>query len=1000
MGIQRKILLAILIAGFVALIIGLSVTYYQVKDVLTEAIGRDFAEIAKKTAERFDAAVIKEVKSFHYLADDPSFIRAVKSNNREEVEAYLIRYLKLPEELEEHLGLLVVNGKGIVIGGSRRYSEDQSGEEWWRVINSRADFKVYASDIYIDTLTGKRAFEIGIPVKDGLTGKVVGGIRSIMNVDEHFNFIADMSFAKTGHGMIINSSGRPLVCPVFPPEEHVMNQPLIDLITGREVGWSIVGDDAHGGKDSVVGFSPLRYLNSLGTESLAGHKWYTFIRQDPAETFAPVKRLMLMLLIVESSVVLLIYALGVYIVRRLVLNPVAVIHDGVDHIERGNLNYKININTGDELESLADGFNKMGTSLNDLYHNLETKISERTSELEKTKNYLESILKHSSDMIITTDINGRIVTFNEGAERILGYKQGEVAGTLMSDYYYNKEDRQKLLMIIDSGKMVTNYESQLVRKDGEVIDINLSLSELRDENGEVIGTVGISKDITEWKKAQLQLKEYSLELETMVEERTMEVREGKTHLEAMLGGIAEGVVFVDNDNKVTLLNDAAETIFGIQREDWYGKDFKNAHSEKAHEKALELITEMREGKIKSYSSEIKAGEKTVFAHFSPIMHEQEYLGVIFIATDITEMKRLEAELQISEERYKDLVENSPEMIHSVNKDHYFVGVNKTELNTLGYSIEEMLSMRLEDIVPEEYKDNVKKHIARVIDEGKSKTETEFITKDGRLIDVEISASALYDPVTNQFVKTRAFVRDVTEVKRLQSELMQSEKLALVGKMSSAVAHELRNPLVPIGGFANLIYKRLEDESPLKKYAGIIVREIDRLEKLLHNILYFTKDTRPEFKPVNLNEIINDLLFFYKDTFEEHNINLNISLTPDMPIMNLDHSLMKQALINIIINAIQSMENGGLLTVETMTKGEEDKVSAIVVINDTGAGIPEDIMNTIFDPFYTTKIRGLGLGLSLTRRIVESHGGEVKVESAEGIGSTFIISLPVTANISG
>jgi len=298
-------------------------------------------------------------------------------------------------------------------------------------------------------------------------------------------------------------------------------------------------------------------------------------------------------------------------------------------------------------------------------------------------------------------------------------------------------------------------------------------------------------------------------------------------------------------------------------------------------------------------------------------------------------------------------------------------------------------------VAEDHKDNVIRHIERVIHEGWSKTETQFITKDGRIIDVEITASALYDPITNQFVKTRAFVRDVTELKRLQTELMQSEKLALVGKMSSAVAHELRNPLVPIGGFANLIYKRLEEESPLKKYAGIIVGEIDRLEKLLHNILYFTKDTSPELKPDNLNEILNELLFFYKGTFEEHNISLNISLSPDLPIVSLDHSLIKQALINLIINAVQAMDSGGLLTVESMTRKENDAVYAVVEVNDSGAGIPEDIMNNIFDPFYTTKIHGLGLGLSLTRRIVESHGGDIKVESAEGIGTTFTISLPAS-----
>lgn len=995
MGIQRKIVLAILITGFIALITGLSVTYREVKDVLTEAIGTNFAEIAKKSSDRFDAAVKKEIMTFQYLADDPSFIRAVTNNETDNIEAYLIRYLKLPEELEEHIGLFVLNEKGRIIAGSRRYRKDQSNEERWIVTYNRGSGRVYVSDIYTDALTEMRAMDIGIPVRNGPDGKVIGGIMTIVNVDEFFKFITEMSFARTGHGMIINSAGRSIICPLLPPDRHSVSQSLVAQFAGTGGGWILAEDDLHGGKHSVIGFSQLRYLNSLGNESLGGYKWYTFIRQDPAETFAPVRSLMLMQFVVESCLVLLICAIGVYLVRRLLLNPVDSIHNGVEQIKAGHLDYRIDIKTGDELESLANGFNKMGESLKDLYHNLEEKIKERTSELETTKNYLESILKYSTDMIITTDLDGRIVTFNEGAERMLGYIRDEVIGTHMSDYYYNREDRRTLLGIVGAGRMVANYETQLIRKDGRLIDISLSLSELRDETNDVIGTVGISKDITEWKLAQNKLKEYSLELETMVEKRTTELVESKTHLEAMLGGIAEGVVFVDSNNRITLLNDAAEKIFDIHRDEWYGRDFKDAHSEKAHTKALELISDMKAGIIKSYSSEIKAGEKTVLAHFSPIMHDQEYLGIIFIATDITGMKRLETELQTSEERYRDLVENSPEMIHSVNRERLFIGVNKTELNILGYSLEEMLRMRLEDIVTEEYKDQVMKHIEKVIHEGWSKTEARFIAKNGKIIDVEINASALYDPVTNQFVRTRAFVRDVTELRRLQTELVQSEKLALVGKMSSAVAHELRNPLVPIGGFANLIFKRLGDESPLRKYAGIIVREIDRLEKLLHNILYFTKDKRPELKPCNLNDIINDLLFFYKDTFEEHNIGLSIDLSPELPLVSLDHSLIKQALINVIINAIQAMEAGGVLTVESRLKRGRDTLSAVVIVTDTGPGIPNEIMDKIFDPFYTTKIRGLGLGLSLTRGIVESHGGEIKVESAEGRGSTFTIVLPVS-----
>src|SRR3990172_6024541 len=238
----------------------------------------------------------------------------------------------------------------------------------------------------------------------------------------------------------------------------------------------------------------------------------------------------------------------------------------------------------------------------------------RTTELKKTTNYLENILKYSGDMIITTGLDGRIVTFNEGAERILGYKKEEVIGTFMADYYYHREDRDKLLQIIEQGTGVTNYETQLARKDGKVIDISLSLSLLRDENGKVIGTVGISKDITEWRLAQKQLKEYSQSLESMVEKRTLELNESKSRFEAMLRGIADGIIFADKQNKITFMNNAAEEIFNMKREEWFGRDFRDCHSALSHEKAIQLIQDMRDGKVKSYAIELPSEEKTVFAH--------------------------------------------------------------------------------------------------------------------------------------------------------------------------------------------------------------------------------------------------------------------------------------------------------------------------------------------------------------------------------------------------
>ena len=873
MGLKTKAVIAIFFAGFFALSISLFIIYFQVKSVLTESIGNDFAETARKTTDRIDESIKEEVKTFQFLALNQAFINGVRESNGDVIEVYLRYYMSYVEEQEEHPGLFVVNDKGIIIAngyGRHEYDSNQSYEPWWKGIANKGRGNFYISGIYKDKFTGNNVFDLAIPVFDPVSKRVVGGIRSVTDVSTFFGFMKDLNFGETGHSMLIDSSGVPLVCPLNPLSSHSMKKEIISLITKGQNGWAMVEDDAHGGENSIIGFNPARQVNSLLFGNSGELNWYVFVRQDPGETFAPVNKLLFNVFLFESAIILLMSLLGFIIVRRYLIEPVSILRKGAEQLGRGDFGYRIDIRTGDELGTLANGFNKMGTALKEVYQNLEDKIKERTTELENIKNYLESILKYSTDMIITTDLTGRIVTFNEGAEQMLGYTREEVIGKLMSDYYFHKGDRDKILNLIQSEEMLANYETQLVRKDGGLIDISLSISLLKDKYGRIIGTVGISKDITDWKKAQKQLREYSRQLESMVEKRTIELEESKSHLEAMLSGIADGIVFTDQDNKITFINDAAELIFDIKRDDWIGKNFENAHSPESHKKAIQLIKDMREGKVKSYTSEIISGEKTIFAHFSPIMHGPEYLGVIFIA------------------------------------------------------------------------------------------------------------------------------RDITEMKRLQAELIQSEKLALVGKMSSSIAHELRNPLVPIGGFARIIHKKLEEGSPIKKYAEIIIKEIDRLERLLHDLLYYTKEVKPVMQPANLNEIINELIILYEDTFNERKIKVDARISPEIPLITLDPTQIKQSLMNLLYNAIQAMPDGGILTIESRMEEREGIHYASVYIHDTGCGIPDEVMKRIFDPFYTTKIHGLGLGLTLTKNIIELHGGEIEVKSEGGKGTTFKISLPIPA----
>lgn len=506
MSIQKKVVIAILITGFIALSIGLFVTYNQMKNVLIEAIGRDFSEIAKKTAERFDSAVKEEINTFHRLAEEPAFINTVKEYRRDAIEDYLSHYLRYEEEREEHLGLFVVNGKGRIIGDSKLRLDpksDQSDDIWWKMTYSNGEGKLYASDIYIDKLTGNRAFDIGIPVIDPATGRLIGAIRSIINVDVFFRFIKEMSFGKTGHGMLVDSEGTPLICSILPLVEHSMNRPLVDLITRKGGGWAVAADDAHGGRNAIIGFSPVEYINSLGPGNLGGHQWYTFIRQAPEETFAPVNRLMLKVLFFESIIVLSICALGVYIVRRLLLKPVNILHDGVERIGKGDLDHKIEIQTGDELEALANGFNRMSSSLKGFYYNLEEKIKERTTALRASETKYRALMEQAYDAIfLINPDNGQIMEVNLQAEMLTGLSKEELLNIKYWDLY--PEDmvipaKDQFNKGIKRG-FTTLHEVPIKRRNDDTAWVDISARLIEYNDIKVYHTV--MRDITERKKEE------------------------------------------------------------------------------------------------------------------------------------------------------------------------------------------------------------------------------------------------------------------------------------------------------------------------------------------------------------------------------------------------------------------------------------------------------------------------------------------------------------------
>jgi signal transduction histidine kinase len=234
----------------------------------------------------------------------------------------------------------------------------------------------------------------------------------------------------------------------------------------------------------------------------------------------------------------------------------------------------------------------------------------------------------------------------------------------------------------------------------------------------------------------------------------------------------------------------------------------------------------------------------------------------------------------------------------------------------------------------------------------------------------------------------------------ESRLVRSARLAAVGEMAAGVAHELNNPLTTVTGFAELILEEMPPEDPHHDELALVLQEANRARSVVRRLLDFSRPIEDQRKRSDVNELINQVLTLTRHLLHASGITLSTALCPDLPWISIDPEQIKQVLVNLVNNAIQSMPAGGLLTIQSAFegRGEADRLErwVSVAVGDSGVGIQPEIMDRLFEPFFTTRPagKGTGLGLSVSYGIIASHGGYIDVASQEGAGSRFTIYLPV------
>jgi two-component system, NtrC family, sensor histidine kinase HydH len=336
-----------------------------------------------------------------------------------------------------------------------------------------------------------------------------------------------------------------------------------------------------------------------------------------------------------------------------------------------------------------------------------------------------------------------------------------------------------------------------------------------------------------------------------------------------------------------------------------------------------------------------------------------------------------------------VVENMPMGLLTIDTEGKITSFNQAAEAVLQRSSGEMLGKKAREILPQE--------LWALIDERKSKKdiierEIDCDLGEGKAVPLEASVSSLFGDRGELLGEVLLF-RDLTEVQELKKEVERNRRLASIGRLAAGIAHEIRNPLSSIKGFATYFKERYKDVPEDKKTAEIMVQEVERLNRVIGQLLEFARPVKLNRKKASLHEVITYSLKMIQKQAQGKGVVITTNLSPEIKEVSIDPDRISQVLLNLYLNAVESMDQGGTLRIDSFM--DEGYGTAKVVISDSGAGIKKEDLVHIFDPYFTTKQSGTGLGLAIVHRIIEAHKGEVRVESEPGKGTTVTIVLPLS-----
>ncbi len=407
------------------------------------------------------------------------------------------------------------------------------------------------------------------------------------------------------------------------------------------------------------------------------------------------------------------------------------------------------------------------------------------------------------------------------------------------------------------------------------------------------------------------------------------------------------------------------------------KDSKKTGSQVTDEQLLELV-KLFEGFTQASSSFTQSYRKL----------EQQ---IIHLSDQLQNQSKL---LHRTEVFLSSVLSNIPVGIIVIDLDGVIAMFNPYSSLITGWRENEVIGKRYDEIFHSESTSPDSAFYTLITGSIIESREKSINNKDGEIVPVRFSTSWLRDN-NNDSLGVLEIIEDLSPIKNLQRQMQRHETLASLGEMAAQVAHELRNPLAGVQGFAQFLMEDLEEEHPAYRTASKIVQGVHDIDHIAGDLLEFTRPISADYEKVNIIELLQSETELLQSELKNQNKSITITLNiPEETIdVECDSYLFKQAILNLLKNAANAIEFEGEITVSLVWNLMKNRYR--IYIEDTGHGIPEDSLDKIFHPFYTTRSKGTGLGLAMVKKILHVHDGDIEVESKVGEGSLFTLELPIT-----